>query len=436
MPTLRRRFFKLALINLLASVTVPLAGLVDTAMLGHLDEIRFLAGVALASLLFDYLYWSFGFLRMGTTGTTAQAMGRGDRDEVYLLLYRSLLLAGVLGVAVLALQLPLRELGFWVLSGEASVEQAGRAYFNARIWGAPATFCNFALLGWYLGREESRHGLSMAIAANLSNIALNYVFIIRMQLAAFGAGLATMLAQYVMLAVALSIFFARHRQRVPWRMREVLSRRMTDLFRLNLEILVRTICLVTSFAVFTNVSSTLGTAVLAANSILMRLFALAAYLIDGAAFASESLAGMLRGRRDLDGLRRLFRLSLVSGTAVAALFLVSMFAAMDPLFRLLTSHRELIVLAKLHAPWLIPVLVFGALAFMYDGLFLGLTEGRVLRNRMLISTLLVFGPVAALAYRLQNNHLLWFAMALFMIARAETLRLASRRLFAGYGTAP
>ena len=132
-------------------------------------------------------------------------------------------------------------------------------------------------------------------------------------------------------------------------------------------------------------------------------------------------------------MRRLFRLSLVSGTAVAALFLVSMFAAMDPLFRLLTSHRELIVLAKLHAPWLIPVLVFGALAFMYDGLFLGLTEGRVLRNRMLISTFLVFGPVAALAYRLQNNHLLWFAMALFMLARADTLRLASRQLFARYG---
>jgi MATE family multidrug resistance protein len=207
-PPLSRRFFRLALLNIFSNITVPLAGLVDTAMLGHLPEIRFLAGVALASVLFDYIYWTFGFLRMGTTGTTAQAVGRGDRREVYLTLYRSWMIALTLAALILLLQLPIRELGFGLLGGEPGVEAAGRAYFDARIWGAPATLCNFVLVGWFLGREESRHALVVTIVANLANIFFNYIFIIRLGLAARGAGLATMVSQYLAAGAALAIFFS------------------------------------------------------------------------------------------------------------------------------------------------------------------------------------------------------------------------------------
>ncbi len=168
MRGLKQRFFSLALINILSNVTVPLVGLVDTAMLGHLPDIRFLAGVALGSILFDYVYWTFGFLRMGTTGTTAQALGRGENDEVFRVLYRSLVLALAIAGAVLALQWPVRELGFSLISGEAGVEAAGRDYFNARIWGAPATLCNFVMVGWFLGREESRRVLLLTIVANVA----------------------------------------------------------------------------------------------------------------------------------------------------------------------------------------------------------------------------------------------------------------------------
>jgi MATE family multidrug resistance protein len=263
---LYERFARLTLINILSNVTVPLVGLVDTAMLGHLADIRFLAGVALGTILFDYVYWSFGFLRMGTTGTTAQAVGRGDRREVYLVLYRSLSLAIVIAGAILILQWPLRELGFGLLSGEAGVEAAGRDYFDARVWGAPATLCNFVLMGWFLGRAESRHVLVMTIAGNLANIALNYLFIVRMGLAAYGAGLATSFAQYGMLAVGLWLFRLQGGAE-RWVWRDVLDRtRMTSLFRLNLDILIRTMLLVSSFAVFINFSSLLGTTLLAANS--------------------------------------------------------------------------------------------------------------------------------------------------------------------------
>lgn len=424
----RRRFFRLTFINILSTITVPLVGLVDTAMLGHLPEIRFLAGVALGTVLFDYVYWTLGFLRMGTTGTVAQAFGRGDRREVHLLLHRALTLALALGAAILVLQVPLRELGFGLLSGATEVEQAGRAYFNARIWGAPATLCNFVLVGWFLGRAQSRQVLAMTVVGNLSNIVFNYIFIIRLQMAAAGAGLATTMAQYLMLAVGVALFAAQG-EREPWSLPQMLDRRrLGELIRLNRDILVRTLCLVTAFALFTNYSSMLGTAVLAANSILLRVLLLAAYLIDGAAYAAESMAGILLGRRDSAGLRRLSRLALASGAAFAVLVLAAVFAAPRFMLGTLTSHQDLVELSLRYAPWLIPTLLLGGLAYMYDGLYLGLTAGKALRNSMLISLLVFFLPPALLSVRAESNHLLWAAMVLFMAGRTVTLGLGYPRL--------
>lgn len=423
--SLYRRYFRLTVLNILANVTVPLAGLVDTAILGHLADIRYLAGVALASLLFDYVYWTFGFLRMGTTGTTAQAVGAGDGRETYLALYRSLLLAFGIGLAILTLQAPIRDLGFALLSGTAEVEAAGRAYFDARIWGAPAALCSFAFIGWFLGREESRYVLVMTVVANLANIVLDYVLIVLLGLAAWGAGLATMVSQYLSLAVALMIFFRLGRPR-RWRWPEVLSRqRLSALLTLNRDILVRTLSLITTFALFTNFSSVLGTTTLAANAILIRILYLAAYFIDGAAFATESLAGIFRGARDQTALRRLVRLSLGFGELCALVFLTALLIRPGTVYRALTSHDEVVAEAVRYGYWLVPVLIFGALAYIFDGLFIGLTLGRVLRNSMLFSTIVVFLPLAIVAVQRGDNHLLWLAMALFTMARAATLGLAT-----------
>jgi len=473
---LRRRFFRLTAINILSNLTVPMAGLVDTALLGHLPDIRFLAGVALASLLFDYVYWSFGFLRMGTTGTTAQTVGRGEAAEAYRVLYRSLLLAATLGGLLLVLQVPIAELGFSLLSGAAPVEAAGRDYFFARILAAPATLANFAFLGWYLGREESGRALAMSAVANVVNVGLNWLFIVELGWAARGAGLATAASQYAMLATALGLLWRAVRQDFTaareaearqaeatdglaepgargkavrgdgvrraedggggaarwlpgWRRSAVFDRaKLVELVRLNTDILVRTLCLTTAFALFLNFSSLLGTAVLAANAILRRLFYLAAYSIDGAAFATESLAGILRGAGKGDALRRLNRLALTTGVGFSALFLAAYFAVPRQVMALLTNHADVATRAMALAPWLVPVLLVGAAAFVYDGLFLGLTAGRALRNSMLFSTFAVFLPVAALALCLESNPGLWLALSLFMAARAATLAWASRRL--------
>jgi MATE family multidrug resistance protein len=418
---LTQRFGRLAAVNILSSVTVPLVGLVDTAMLGHLPDIRFLAGVALASLLFDYLYWTLGFLRMSTTGLTAQAAGRDDPAAMTHVAARALLIAATFGALILILAVPARELGFRLLTGEASVEAAGREYFDARIWGAPAVLIGFVIVGRFLGRADVRHVLAMTACANLANIGLNYLFIMRLGMAARGAGLASMLSQYLMVALGL-LLLMRQRGLVGIRRQELLDRTsFLELFRLNRDILLRTLCLVSSFALFVNASSYLGTSILAANSLLLRIQALASYLIDGAAYASETLAGMLHGQKDRQGLRQLFRLSLGSGLAFAVIFLLALLLVRKPLFSLLTSHEDLIEIGLRYLPWLIPVLLFGSLAYMYDGLFLGLTAGRRLRNAMLLSTFGVFVPICGVAVMLRNNHLLWASMALFMAARTLTL---------------
>lgn len=438
--SLPRRFFRLTGINILTNLTVPLAGLVDTALLGHLPDIRFLAGVALASLIFDVLYWSFGFLRMGTTGITAQAVGRGEADEVHRVLYRSLAVALALGVALVALARPLGDLAFLLLGGAPGVEAAGREYFDARIWAAPAALANFAFLGWFLGREESGRALAMSATANLVNLALDWVLIVELGMAARGAGLATAASQYAQLAVALGLFAAMRRREAAaagapwlpaWSRAAVFDRdRFAALFRLNRDILVRTLCLVAAFALFTNASSLLGTAVLAANAILLRLFYLASYSIDGAAFATESLAGIFRGAGDGRSLRRLERLALATGAAFATLFVAVLFVAPGPVMALLTAHHDVAARAAAGLVWLAPVVLLGALAFVWDGLFLGLTAGRALRNTMLVS-LAVFLPVAALALAVESNAVLWLAMVLFMGTRAATLGWASRALLAG-----
>ena len=426
---LRRRFFRLAIPNILSNITVPLVGLVDAAFLGHLPNIDFLAGVALGAVIFDYAYWTFGFLRMGTTGTTAQAVGRDDYGEICHILYRSLVVAITVALVLLLARDLIRDVGFAVLSGSPGVEQAGADYFNARIWAAPATLSNYVLLGWLLGRERAREALLITVAGNLANVVLDYLFIVELGWAASGAGVATAMSQYFMLLVA-AVFVCRAGPFAPVSGAAVFHReRLAALFRLNRDILVRTLALLTTFALFTNFSALMGTTILAANAILMRLHLVAAYLIDGAAFATESLAGIYYGQRDVDRLRRVLRLAMMIGLAFAVPVLVVIFLAPGTVFGIMTSHPDVIVAAQRYAPWMVPMLIFGSIAYIYDGFFIGITEGKVLRNQMVVSVLGFFLPVAWLAVRRYDNDLLWAAIVLFTIGRVITMWVGERRVF-------
>ncbi|MEL6929196.1 MAG: guanitoxin biosynthesis MATE family efflux transporter GntT [Cyanobacteria bacterium J06600_6] len=405
---------------------VPLASLVDVAFLGHLTEIRYLAGVAIATVLFNYIYWTFGFLRMGTTGLTAQARGRGDDHVVILTLLRNGAIALAIGIIILLLQQPLREIGFALLQADPEVLEAGRAYYNALIWGAPATLLNFVLLGWFLGREQGKQVLLLSLVSKVVNIVLDYLFIVRWNQFSAGAGAATAISQVVTLAVGLFLVVRELQPTKQRSLRQLLAQiwelsALRKIFVLNQDILIRTLALVSTFALFTNLSAGMGTKVLAGNTLLLQVVTLAAYFIDGIAFATESIAGNLQGQGAKAQLLPLLKLagsvSLLAGLSFAAVF--ALFP--QPLFGLLTNHREVIAQVNNYLWWLFPILGFGSIAYMLDGYFLGLTAGKILRQSTLIAALVGFVPMAIVAWYWQANHLLWLALSLFMAARSLTL---------------
>lgn len=404
---------------------VPLAGIVDIAFLGHLSDIRYLAGVSLATVIFNYIYWSFGFLRMATTGTTAQAVGRGQDDQVWLIGVRNGCIALALGIGILVLQWPLRELGFWLLGAEAGVELAGRAFFDGRIWGAPATLINFVVIGWFLGRSHGGKVLLLSAVGNSANVALDYWMIVRLGWGSAGAGLATALSQYLMLIVGLGLLawegFPAIANRRAWFADMWNRRSLHHVFALNTDIMIRTLALVSAFSVFINLSALMGTTTLAVNTLMLQILTLTAYFIDGLAFATESIAGMIDGRGDRSQLVPLLRwsggLSLAIGLIAALVF--TLFP--EFLFSRLTDHRQVVAATKEVVGWLFPVFGFGAIAFMLDGYFIGLTQGTILRTSSLLATLIGFAPAAIVAWSLQDVHWLWLAMTLFMLTRGITL---------------
>ena len=422
-PPFLSSFLKLAAANIISNLMVPLAGLVDTAFLGHLAEIHHLGGVALAMVIFNVAYWSFGFLRMGTTGMTAQARGRQDRDGLWLILLRHGSIALGFGLALLLLQAPLRDLGFALLSAEPEVRAAGIAFYNARSWDAPAVLLNLVLMGWFLGREKGRWVILLSFVGNGSNVLLNYLFIRQLGWASAGAGWGTALSQYLMLLMGLGLIIREGGWQRLWAVlpQAWQGSALKALFALNRDILVRTFALVLSFALFTNFSSALGSQVLAANTLLLQVVTLSAYFIDGIAFATESFAGRYYGSGHYPQLRHLLRVGGSISLALGLSFGLTFVLFPQPLFGLLTSHSTVIAVVQTYVGWLVPILGLGAIAYMLDGYFLGITAGKILRNATLLAAGVGFLPLALVAQAMASAHLLWLALVGLMAARALTL---------------
>ncbi|WP_299491071.1 MATE family efflux transporter [Acaryochloris sp. IP29b_bin.137] len=418
-------FLRLAGINILSNLMVPLAGLFDVAFLGHLDELWYLAGVALATVLFNYLYWTFGFLRMGTTGLTAQALGRQDTEAMLLVGLRNGVVALGLALGILLLQWPIRMVGFSVLSATPEVKAAGQSYFDALIWGAPATLLNFVVVGWYLGRAQSRKVLLLSGVNNVTNIGFNYLFIVQWGWQSAGAGAATALSQYLMLIVGLGLIrrdISGPQLQMLWpQIGQTAALRQTLTF--NRDILVRTFALISTFAVFTHLSSDLGIEILSINTLLLQVVTLAAYFIDGIAFAMENVAGVLSQQQQSQRLRQLLILSGGMSISVGIGFALLFCLFPRPLLSLLTHHETVLTQVDQYVAWLLPVMGFGAIAYLLDGYFLGLAAGKHLRQSVLMATLMGFLPFAIAAWQWRQVHLLWLALVLSMGGRAIYLAL-------------
>jgi multidrug resistance protein, MATE family len=419
------RFFRLALINILSNLMVPLAGLLSIAFLGHLTEIRHLAGVTLSTVLFNYIYRALGFLRPSTTGITAQAVGRKDREEVLLIGLRSGLLALILGLIIVILHVPLRNIGFAILNATLEVKASGLAYYDARILGMPAALLNFVFIGWFLGREQSGKVLLMSAVGNGASILLDYLLIVRLGWESMGAGLATAASQYLMLIVGVLLVVREVKFKEILAIADQIFSRsaLKDTLILNRDIFIRTLVLLSTFSIFTNFSSAMGTAVLTENALLLQVVTFAAFAIDGLAFATESLTGIYQGKGDKKQLIPLLRIAGLTSLVVGFIFAFAFILFPHTLFGLLTNHIEIVARLHHYVIWLLPVLGFGAIAFMLDGYFLGLAERVILRNTSLVATFIVFLPLAIVAWHFHSNHWLWLAMTSFMAARAILLAI-------------
>ncbi|MCG6191683.1 MATE family efflux transporter [Leptospira sp. FAT2] len=433
------RFYRLTFYNILANITVPLTGLADTAILGNLDTHIFMAGAALSGILFDFIFWMFGFLRMGTTGLTAQASGEKNEKESLFILARSIVLAFFFGFLILLFSPWIREFGFRILEGSPNVKEAGLSYFDSRIPGSIAVLCNYVFTGWFLGREKSSYVLIATIIGNGINVALDVWFILFLGWEAYGAGLATSISQFGMLAVFI-VLFLRELRILPelkislLRDKGLLSMHgFSSLLHLNKDIFLRTLFLILTFSLFRNFSSEAGTEILAANTILLQLILVSAYLVDGAAFATESLAGNIYGEKNWKLLKELLYLALYNSIFFTSIFLAVLFIFPNFTFGLITKSESVRILLNEYRIWLLPVLEIGAIAFILDGFFIGLTQGRILRNSMLISTALFFFPMAYLGKIQKDNHLLWLSLVLLMIGRSMTLFLQARKFFQRVG---
>ena len=409
------RFYRLAFVSIISNIMVPLSGIVDTAFLGHLADIRHLEGVILASILFDYLYRILKFFRNGTNAITAEAVGKNDDKAILLALLRSSLIAGFIAVLILAFQHPIQKLGFAILAGSPDIEVFGIDYFNARIWSAPAVLLNFVLIGWFLGREISILVLLISFVGNASNVVLDYLMIIRWGWGSTGAGLATCLSHYLALLVALiGVVFSVEKKALPV---------FKDIFDwsalkasvvLKSNILIRYLAMITAYSIFTNLSAAMGNQVIAENGLLLQIVLLSQFTVNGISLTTQSLIGNFKGKGETEKMIPLLQISIFTGILIAFVFASVSILFPQTIFGLLTSHADISQSVINYRDWLLPLLTCGAIAFLLEGYTVGLKAGNILRNSALIALGLGFVPVAVLGWYFQNNHLLWLSLVFYM----------------------
>jgi MATE family multidrug resistance protein len=428
-PYSHRQVARIAAPLIISNATVPLLGAVDTAVMGHLDAPEFLASVAIGSTLFSILYLGFNFLRMGTTGLAAQAFGRAQNVEMRTVLGQGLLTAGALGLLLILLQSWLGSTGLALLGADGFVAKLARTYFDIRIWSAPATLANFVLLGWFIGMQNGRAPLLMLLVTTGVNTVLDLLLVLGVGMQTDGVALASALAEYTGLLCGLTLLRPILRDNPGhWQLPQIFNlARFRSLLTVNTNLLIRTLSLMFTFAFITAQGVRMGPAILAANAVLMNFQHITAYLLDGLANAAEALVGRAVGEGSLAGLTQAVRVSLQWSLVVAVIFSVLYFLAGRQLINLLTGLPEIRSLAMDYLPWMILSPVVSVWSFLYDGVYVGATRAREMRNTMLFSTLVVFLP-AWFIFRGLHNHGLWLAFTFFMAARGLSMGWIYQRM--------
>ena len=411
-----RQILQIALPSIVSNITVPLLGMIDVAIVGHMGSPVYIGAVAVGSMIFNLVYWLFGFLRMGSSGLTAQALGRRDLTEVTRLLVRSVSVALAISLSLIILQIPLKWLMFWLIGPTPDVAPFASTYFNIVIWGAPASLSLFCLMGWYIGMQNTRIPMLISIMQNVVNILASLMLVYGFGMKVEGVAFGTIIAQYAGLLMAIGLLARYYRQIFRYFQKDRIFQKMGAFFAVNRDIFLRTLCLVAVNLFFTSAGARQGAIILSVNTILMQLYLFFSYFMDGFAFAGEALGGKAYGAHNgiafRETLHRLWMWMLIVTVAYTLLYIIAgpwIVALLTDESMVLEASREYLWWA-----WLIPIA--GCVAFIWDGVFIGITATRGMLVSSFLSALTFFA-VYLLTESALGNHGLWLAQIAYLAMR-------------------
>lgn len=426
---MNRKILALALPNIISNITVPLLGLVDIAIVGHLGDDSLIGGIAIGTAVFNFIYWNFAFLRMGASGCTAQAYGARNFTEIASVFVRALILALAAALLLVVFQRPIGHAVFLLMDGTPRTMSYAADYFYALIWAAPATISMFAFHGWYIGMQNSRFPMYISIGVNVVNLIFCLWFALGLGWGIVGVAWGTVVAQYSGLVLSIVLWGVYYRRFLRYiRIRECLKLdALLAFFKINRDIFLRTACIVVVYTFFTSASSGMGDTMLAVNTLLMQLFTLFSYLMDGFAYAGESLAGRYTGAHNVQALNRCVRLLLVWGGVVAVLYTGVYAFGWRTVLSLFTESPAILSEAGGYVGWLIAIPLVAFIPFTIDGILIGATRTAVMRDSVFLSTALFFAVYYGFRSVIGNNAL-WAAFLLFLIARGILQYFMTHRL--------
>lgn len=427
---MNRLILRLAIPSIISNITVPLLGLVDVTIVGHLGSAAYIGAIAVGGLLFNILYWNFGFLRMGTSGLTSQAYGRDDRAEETKVLMQALSVGLLSALAILLLQYPVERAAFYFLDTSTEVERYAITYFRVCVWGAPAVLSMYAFKGWFIGMQNSRFPMYIAIAVNAINILCSLCFVFVFGMKVEGVALGTVVAEWsgLLMAVGLwSKYYGYLRPLVALRNSLHFSA-MKRFFAVNRDIFLRTLCLITVTTFFTSTGARQGDVILAVNTLLMQLFTLFSYFMDGFAYAAEALAGRYIGACDLKHLRHVVRNLFGWGLLLSCLFTLLYGIGGQRFLGLLTDNEEVIHTAGHYFYWVLAIPLAGFGAFLWDGILIGATATRQMLWAIIVAAAAFFGIFYGFSGA-TDNHILWLAFLIYLLLRGIMMTFWGKKIF-------
>lgn len=428
-PSMNRIILKLAIPNIISNITIPLLGLVDMILMGHLGSATYIGAIALGGTIFSVLYSFFSFLRAGTTGFTAQAYGSNDKTETIYSLYRSVCIGLPIIILVLILQTQIAKVSDLLLDGSEEVKSLAISYFYVRIWAAPANILLYCLNGWFVGMQNTKIPMYIAILINVFNIIFSILFVIVLKQDVVGVALGTVISQYCGLLLAIILLIKNYKSYFIKIQKSILFdfNKIKRFFKVNTDLMTRSFLLIISIAFFTNQSAKLGDNILAINMILLQSFYIFSYFTDGFAYAGEALVGRFIGAKDHINLTKTVKLLLLWGFSISIPFSILYGLFPSTFVKIISDNTDILYQIRPYYIYMIIIPIITFAAFIWDGIYIGATASKAIRNTMIISSVFVFIPAWYFLMPSYGNHGLWIAFLCFMITRGIVMTILAKK---------